>query len=350
MSGGNIHDTPSEAAYINALDVNISAVQFFDTNIGVSGTLPAVEIGPNADSINISGSSAFERFGDPAYPRYGIQVDSGAVHVSLVGNNYNGATTVGVNDLSNAANILGGVDYNGNAYGPNVTVAASGTIRQLAIANPFTANGTAACFEPSTGTANAYSALCQTDGSSPGVTLSTGSGDSGGITLNASASSAASINLTSGASGQVQVIGASSGTQNFRNYNSGTTNATYACDQLSTGTANAYTSICNQDGFVPSFLIATASAISGGITLNASANSLANVSIIPGSSGSILAGGLFILSSYTIGTLPSCSSSIKGANAFVTNGVASPTYLGAVSTTGAANDRVFCNGSGWVYD
>ena len=57
-----------------------------------------------------------------------------------------------------------------------------------------------------------------------------------------------------------------------------------------------------------------------------------------------------ILPGYAIASLPACGAGLKGANAYVTNGVASPTYLGAVSTTGAANDRVFCNGSGWVYD
>ena len=53
---------------------------------------------------------------------------------------------------------------------------------------------------------------------------------------------------------------------------------------------------------------------------------------------------------YTIAGLPSCTSSLKGAHAFVTNAQTTPTYLGAVSSTGAVTAPVFCNGSGWVYD
>jgi hypothetical protein len=53
---------------------------------------------------------------------------------------------------------------------------------------------------------------------------------------------------------------------------------------------------------------------------------------------------------YAIGsTLPTCNSGLEGARAFVTNGIASPTFLQAVSATGAAVDPVFCTGSAWVY-
>lgn len=53
--------------------------------------------------------------------------------------------------------------------------------------------------------------------------------------------------------------------------------------------------------------------------------------------------------SYAIAALPTCTSSLVGTVAYVTNGQASPPYLGAVSTTGAVVAPVFCNGSGWVY-
>lgn len=56
-----------------------------------------------------------------------------------------------------------------------------------------------------------------------------------------------------------------------------------------------------------------------------------------------------IVPSYTIATLPSCVAGLSGARAVVTNGQTSPTYLGAVSTTGAVVAPVMCNGSGWVY-
>ena len=52
---------------------------------------------------------------------------------------------------------------------------------------------------------------------------------------------------------------------------------------------------------------------------------------------------------YTIASLPGCIAGLQGANAYVTNGQATPPYLGTVSATGAVIAPVFCNGSGWVY-
>ena len=52
---------------------------------------------------------------------------------------------------------------------------------------------------------------------------------------------------------------------------------------------------------------------------------------------------------YAIGSLPTCNSGLTGKFTYVTNGQASPPYLGAVSSTGAVTAPVFCNGSGWVY-
>jgi hypothetical protein len=57
-----------------------------------------------------------------------------------------------------------------------------------------------------------------------------------------------------------------------------------------------------------------------------------------------------LLAGYTIATLPNCNGAAKGLMVYVTNGVASPVYLAAVSTTGASYDKVFCNGTNWVYD
>ena len=54
-----------------------------------------------------------------------------------------------------------------------------------------------------------------------------------------------------------------------------------------------------------------------------------------------------ITTGYAISGLPgSCTA---GMRAHVTNGVASPTFGGAVSTTGSTVDPVFCIGSSWVY-
>lgn len=53
------------------------------------------------------------------------------------------------------------------------------------------------------------------------------------------------------------------------------------------------------------------------------------------------------LTKYTIATLP--SSPTSGTMALITNGIASPTYHQAVSSTGAATWPVYYTGSGWVY-
>jgi len=60
-------------------------------------------------------------------------------------------------------------------------------------------------------------------------------------------------------------------------------------------------------------------------------------------------GNLLVLRPYTIATLPTCALGTRGAEAYVTDGQTSPTYLGTVSATGAVTAPVFCNGSSWVY-
>jgi hypothetical protein len=55
------------------------------------------------------------------------------------------------------------------------------------------------------------------------------------------------------------------------------------------------------------------------------------------------------LTAVAIASLPACATGTAGLYATVNNGVSSPTYMGAVSTTGTTTDPVFCNGTGWVY-
>jgi hypothetical protein len=52
---------------------------------------------------------------------------------------------------------------------------------------------------------------------------------------------------------------------------------------------------------------------------------------------------------FTIGGLPTCNSAVQGTLAYVTNGVASPTYRASVSATGSTLQLVGCDGSGWTY-
>lgn len=62
---------------------------------------------------------------------------------------------------------------------------------------------------------------------------------------------------------------------------------------------------------------------------------------------SIDTSGNLVKQSYTIATLPAAP--LTGTSAYVTNGQTSPTFLGAVSTTGTTVAPVFYNGTGWVY-
>lgn len=57
--------------------------------------------------------------------------------------------------------------------------------------------------------------------------------------------------------------------------------------------------------------------------------------------------GTIIDQTYTVSTLPACSSSNKGAKANVSDAV-SPTYLGALTGGGSVFTPVVCNGSAWV--
>lgn len=68
-----------------------------------------------------------------------------------------------------------------------------------------------------------------------------------------------------------------------------------------------------------------------------------------GTTDTLIVNGTISNTGYAIGSLPTCNSGSKGAFAYVTNGVTSPSYLGTVSTTGSTVAPVFCNGSNWVY-
>lgn len=55
------------------------------------------------------------------------------------------------------------------------------------------------------------------------------------------------------------------------------------------------------------------------------------------------------LQGYTIANLPTCNAAATGLMSYVTNGVAVPVFLVAVSTTGSTVAPVFCNGTNWIY-
>jgi hypothetical protein len=51
----------------------------------------------------------------------------------------------------------------------------------------------------------------------------------------------------------------------------------------------------------------------------------------------------------TIAALPTCSTATQGMRGTVTNGQTTPTFMLAVTTTGAVVAPVFCNGTAWLY-
>lgn len=51
----------------------------------------------------------------------------------------------------------------------------------------------------------------------------------------------------------------------------------------------------------------------------------------------------------TIAALPTCNAAAQGLRGTVTNGQTTPTFLLAVTTTGAVVAPVFCNGTAWLY-
>jgi hypothetical protein len=59
--------------------------------------------------------------------------------------------------------------------------------------------------------------------------------------------------------------------------------------------------------------------------------------------------GLLGIAPSLIASLPTCVATLAGELAYVTNGVASPSYNATVSTTGSSNQLVWCNGTNWTY-
>jgi hypothetical protein len=65
---------------------------------------------------------------------------------------------------------------------------------------------------------------------------------------------------------------------------------------------------------------------------------------------SINGDGTVSMDRLTVATLPACNGGNAGKMTVISNGIASPTYLQTVSTTGSTTRKVFCDGSNWQYD
>lgn len=218
-----------------------------------SGTDQNILIGASAantiiNGVDLSGNTT----------NYGVKVLSGALYTVLSNNNYTGATSGAIDDVSGDAAILGGIGADGVAYGPNISDGGTSGDKQLTLRNGGVAGGTIAQFAAVTGTANANASFGNVDGSTPTAEINTGIGDTGGLTI-------------------------------------------------STG--------------------------AGPITLTPAG-------------ASVIATKPLALQGYTVATLPSCGSGIKGAMAYVTD-ASSPTYNGALTGSSSTIVPVFCNGSSW---
>lgn len=88
------------------------------------------------------------------------------------------------------------------------------------------------------------------------------------------------------------------------------------------------------------------SADSGANAYLASASSFTNVNVGNGTA-TITHNGATVLKSFTVGSLPSCTSSLSNALVTVSD-AASPTYNGALTGGGTAHVLALCNGTSWT--
>lgn len=68
-----------------------------------------------------------------------------------------------------------------------------------------------------------------------------------------------------------------------------------------------------------------------------------------GVAGAAYFGGVVVPPTFTIAGLPTCNAGLQGARANVSNGQATPAFMGSVSTTGSQFAPVVCINSAWLY-
>jgi hypothetical protein len=117
ITGCEVHNTNVGNAYFNVKDVKVSASSFF----GGSRTFPSVEFGPATVGGTLANSFVGFRWGDQNPPAYGMQVDSGAVSVTWIGNDASGGAVNGslVNNSSLNVSMVGGIANTGNVITTN---------------------------------------------------------------------------------------------------------------------------------------------------------------------------------------------------------------------------------------
>jgi hypothetical protein len=149
---------------------------------GSHGTYQNILIGSTARNVTVTGVNM-----GGSTVNYAAKIVSGANLVTFAGNNYTGATTGSIQDLSGAASILSGTDYAGVAYGPTIQDGGHSGTLDLTMLNAGVTSSTVSQYLASTGTANAYVSIGNKDGSTPTGLITAGSGDTGGIEITPSA-------------------------------------------------------------------------------------------------------------------------------------------------------------------
>jgi len=279
--GGRIGNSGKQCVTSGAQSVRFIGVSFGSCSLNGAGLFPAVEFTAKAVDSQIIGGEVVD-FGDGNLASPGVQLDAGASLIAVMGIDLHYPAVPFLDNSTGQNNLwlpfIGQQSFLGfgKAAAADQVVYAfrprSGLPTTVRVENPLTATSTTARFEMATGSASAFSDLGLTDGTTPAVSLTTGSGVTGGISLDASAATGANVSL----------------------------------------------------------------------------KSAAGVPIIITSSVPMLQ-----TQAVTMASLPTCTAGLAGSRAMVSNGTGTPpaTFDTAITigTPGTVFAPVFCNGSAWIY-
>lgn len=132
--------------------------------------------------------------------------------------------------------------------------------------------------------------------------------------------------------------------------NTGTGNASSSVETATTATTNAYSILSMQNnGGSPYYNQGIGAGVTGGATFDASGGGTGVKAIVKaGSAAQVTANPVLqLVGSYTVSTLPTCSSGLTGTIAYVTD-ASSPTYNGTLTGGSSTKTLAMCNGSAWT--
>jgi len=135
----------------------------------------------------------------------------------------------------------------------------------------------------------------------------------------------------------------------IQNTGSGAASAGLQLATTNTSGASANLRVNNNSGTNPALTLALGSGVSGGASFDASGGgSTAPFALKGGSAAGVTANPFIdLVNAYTVATLPSCTSSLAGALAYVTD-ASSPTYNSSLTGGSSVKALALCNGSVWT--